>query len=96
MPTLKYVPRAWNPLEGLDRKSILLLGPRQTGKSSLIRHALKGTRVYNLLDSSDVEMNDEGLWGYNPVAVTCAELKMPMANLAGGDGDDSGYSQEGV
>ena len=30
---------------------------------------------------SDVEMNYKGLWGYNPVAVTCAELKMPMAGL---------------
>lgn len=30
---------------------------------------------------SDVAMNYEGLWGYNPVAVTCAELKMPMAGI---------------
>ena len=30
---------------------------------------------------SDVEMNYEGLWGYTPVAVTCAELKMPLAGL---------------
>lgn len=30
---------------------------------------------------SDVEMNYEGLWGYNPVAVTCAELKMALAGL---------------
>jgi len=30
---------------------------------------------------SDVAMNYEGLRGYNPVAVTCAELKMPMAGL---------------
>lgn len=30
---------------------------------------------------SDVAMNYEGLWGYNPVAVTCAELKMPVAGL---------------
>lgn len=30
---------------------------------------------------SDVEMNYEGLRGYNPVAVTCAELQMPMAGL---------------
>ncbi len=51
MPTPKYVPRIWNPLENLERKSVLLLGPRQTGKSSLIRNALKGARVYNLLDS---------------------------------------------
>lgn len=28
-----------------------------------------------------VKMNYEGLLGYNPVAVTCAELKMPMAGL---------------
>ena len=30
---------------------------------------------------SEVEMNYKGLWGYNPVAVTCAELKMPLAGL---------------
>jgi hypothetical protein len=30
---------------------------------------------------SDVEMNYKGEWGYNPVAVTCAELKMPLAGL---------------
>jgi hypothetical protein len=29
----------------------------------------------------DVKMNYDGLRGYNPVAVTCAELKMPMAGL---------------
>lgn len=30
---------------------------------------------------SDAAMNYEGLYGYNPVAVTCAELKMPLAGL---------------
>lgn len=30
---------------------------------------------------TDVEMNYEGLYGYNPVAVTCAELKMPLAGI---------------
>lgn len=30
---------------------------------------------------SGVEMNYEGLWGYNPVAVTCSELKMPMCGI---------------
>lgn len=30
---------------------------------------------------SDAEMNYEGLWGYNPVAVTCSELKMPMCGI---------------
>lgn len=36
----------------LEKKSHFLLGPRQTGKTFLIRHALKGARVYDLLDSS--------------------------------------------
>lgn len=30
---------------------------------------------------SDAKMNYEGEWGYTPVAVTCAELKMPLAGL---------------
>ena len=35
----------------LEKKSCFLYGPRQTGKSWLIRHQLQGYRVYNLLDS---------------------------------------------
>jgi hypothetical protein len=29
----------------------------------------------------DVQMNYDGLWGYEPVMVSCAELKMPLAGL---------------
>lgn len=36
----------------LEKKSHFLLGPRQTGKTFLIRHLLKGARVYDLLDTS--------------------------------------------
>lgn len=36
----------------LQKKSHLLLGPRQTGKSYLIRHTLAGAKVYNLLDTA--------------------------------------------
>jgi predicted AAA+ superfamily ATPase len=36
----------------LKKKSHFLLGPRQTGKTYLIRHSLKGARVYDLLDMS--------------------------------------------
>lgn len=36
----------------LEKKSYFLFGPRQTGKSSLIRHTLKGAKVYDLLDTS--------------------------------------------
>ena len=36
----------------LGKKSHFLFGPRQTGKTFLIRHTLKGVRLYDLLDSS--------------------------------------------
>jgi predicted AAA+ superfamily ATPase len=36
----------------LGKKSHFLFGPRQTGKTSLIRHDLKNVPVYDLLDSS--------------------------------------------
>jgi len=36
----------------LEKKSHFLLGPRQTGKTSLIRHALPDARYYDLLDTS--------------------------------------------
>lgn len=36
----------------LQKKSHLLLGPRQTGKSYLVRHTLAGAKVYNLLDTA--------------------------------------------
>ncbi len=36
----------------LEKKSHFLFGPRQTGKTFLIRHTLKDVRVYDLLDTS--------------------------------------------
>lgn len=36
----------------LAKKSYFLFGPRQTGKTFLIRHALPNVRVYDLLDTS--------------------------------------------
>ncbi|MEW6440896.1 MAG: AAA family ATPase [bacterium] len=36
----------------LGKKSHFLFGPRQTGKTSLIRRSLAGARVYDLLDTS--------------------------------------------
>ena len=36
----------------LSKKSHFLLGPRQTGKTFLIRHRLKDVRVYDLLDTA--------------------------------------------
>jgi len=46
-----YKNRKINILEILNKKSCFLLGPRQTGKSSLIRNELAGYKVFNLLDS---------------------------------------------
>ena len=47
-----YVERILNLNALLEKKSHFLLGPRQTGKSFLIAHSLKGVRVYDLLDTT--------------------------------------------
>jgi len=48
-----FIPRQLNLLETLAQKSCFLFGPRQTGKSMLIRETLPAeTPVYNLLDQS--------------------------------------------
>ncbi|HZY59492.1 MAG TPA: AAA family ATPase [Candidatus Binataceae bacterium] len=47
----QVIPRAVDLPGLLGRKSYFLLGPRQTGKSFLIRHTLAGARLYDLLDS---------------------------------------------
>jgi predicted AAA+ superfamily ATPase len=46
------VPRTVDLRGLLAKKSYFLLGPRQTGKSFLIRHTLAGARLYDLLDSA--------------------------------------------
>ena len=48
----EYVPRALDLPSLVSRKSHFFFGPRQTGKSFLIRHSLQDTRVYNLLDTA--------------------------------------------
>ncbi len=45
------IPRTLNLRKELEKKSCFLFGPRQTGKSWLIRHTLKEFRTYNLLDN---------------------------------------------
>ena len=47
-----YIDRTLSLPALMEKKSLFLLGPRQTGKTSLIRHTLKGARVYDLLDTS--------------------------------------------
>lgn len=51
-PATPHVERLLDLPALLRKKSHLLLGPRQTGKSYLVRHALKGVKVYNLLESA--------------------------------------------
>jgi uncharacterized protein len=48
----EYLPRTLDLPALMAKKSYFLFGPRQTGKSSLIRHTLPAARVYDLLDSS--------------------------------------------
>lgn len=45
--------RALDLAADLQKKSYFLLGPRQTGKSFLVRHALPDARVYDLLDTAE-------------------------------------------
>ena len=48
----KWVKRKLDLPALLKKRSHFLLGPRQTGKTSLIRHTLKDVKVYDLLDTS--------------------------------------------
>ncbi len=52
MSLTPIIPRLLKLERLLEKKSHFLLGPRQTGKSFLIAQSLKGTRVYDLLDTS--------------------------------------------
>jgi predicted AAA+ superfamily ATPase len=49
--TIPLLPRTLDLAALMARKSHFLLGPRQTGKTTLIRDALPGVRSYDLLDS---------------------------------------------
>jgi predicted AAA+ superfamily ATPase len=49
---VSYVQRILDLPVLLEKRSHFLLGPRQTGKTFLIRHTLPGVRVYDLLDTS--------------------------------------------
>jgi predicted AAA+ superfamily ATPase len=49
---LPYVQRILDLPVLMEKKSHFLFGPRQTGKTSLIHHTLKGVKVYDLLDTS--------------------------------------------
>ena len=48
---IPYIDRIIDLNSLLDKKSHFLLGPRQTGKTYLIRHTLENARVYDLLDA---------------------------------------------
>ncbi len=47
-----WIPRTLDIAALLAARSHFLLGPRQTGKTSLIRHTLTSAKVYDLLDTS--------------------------------------------
>ena len=51
-PSHGWVPRLLDLPTLLAKRSHFLLGPRQTGKTSLIRNTLKNAKVYDLLDTS--------------------------------------------
>ena len=75
-------------LRRFNRKTVHQLGRIQLAAAVKVMRACKLVQATLDVDAfflesqkSDVEMNYEGLWGYNPMGVTCAELKMPMAGI---------------
>lgn len=52
MSGIPTIPRALDLATLLKKKSHFLFGPRQTGKTFLIRHDLPGVRSYDLLDTA--------------------------------------------
>lgn len=52
IPSPPWIPRRIDLPGLLAKRSHFLFGPRQTGKTSLIRQTLKGAKVYDLLDTS--------------------------------------------
>lgn len=48
----EWIPRLIDLPGLLAKRSHFLFGPRQTGKTSLVRHSLKEAKVYDLLDTS--------------------------------------------
>jgi len=75
-------------LRRYNRKTVHQLGRIQLATAAKVLRACKLKAAILDVDSfflesqkAGVEMNYEGLSGYNPVAVTCSELMMPMAGM---------------
>ena len=75
-------------LRRFKRTTVHRLGLIQLAAAARVVRACRLSRITLDVDAfflesqkSDVEMNYEGLWGYNPAAVTCSELKMPMFGI---------------
>ena len=75
-------------LRRFNGKTVCKLGRIQLATAVKVLRACKLKRITLDVDAfflesqkSDVEMNYEGLTGYNPIAVTCSELKMPMMGI---------------
>lgn len=51
-PPLVWIPRLLDLPALLAKRSHFLFGPRQTGKTTLVRHSLPKAKIYDLLDSS--------------------------------------------
>jgi predicted AAA+ superfamily ATPase len=49
--SVQYIPRVFDIASKVKNKSCFLLGPRQTGKTTLIKNSIPNARYYNLLDS---------------------------------------------
>ncbi len=84
MQPIKIYPRALDLPSLLSAKSHFLFGPRQTGKTTLIRETLKDAEVFDLLDrdfravSRDPSVIDEAITDRTKVVVIDEIQKMPQ------------------
>jgi predicted AAA+ superfamily ATPase len=89
MATDRYIPRT---LEGVLLRAleqfpaVLLTGPRQAGKTTLVRHALASTHAYVSLDAPDVReaavTDPRGFLGVYPAPVILDEIQNAPALLS--------------
>jgi predicted AAA+ superfamily ATPase len=85
MESAAFIPRLLDVAGLASRKSLFLFGPRQTGKTALIRHALPDAKVFDLLDtavfltlSRRPGQLAEEIVGHNPVVVIDEIQKLPI------------------
>ena len=89
MKSMNYIKRTLDIKKDIQRKSMLLLGPRRVGKSQLISHELKPDFIYDLLEADTFreisfrpQLIRERLKSDTKLVVIDEIQKLPLPSLA--------------